>query len=160
MAVKSFAILLASNMQCSMRLSSSRIAELANHNESGKLFPFLFLMTQELHDCFFFQRKTKHMLAFELGEKLSPRCCAAARKAFFSLPTTESLLHTPWTIKLVHLSFTPFSFHPLLKTLGALSMLPISTPITSRHVVSYPRCAVLGKRKTFDSISSVSRPSQ
>jgi hypothetical protein len=45
MAVKSFAILLASNMQCSLRLSSSRIAELANHNESGKLFPFLFLMT-------------------------------------------------------------------------------------------------------------------
>jgi hypothetical protein len=45
MAVKSFAILLASNLRCSLRLSSSRIAELANHNESGKLFPFLFLMT-------------------------------------------------------------------------------------------------------------------
>jgi hypothetical protein len=45
MGAKSFAILLASNMQCSLRLSSSRIAELANHNESGKLFPFLFLMT-------------------------------------------------------------------------------------------------------------------
>ncbi len=85
-------------------------------------------------------------------------CCC--KEGIFPLPTTESLLHTPWTVKLVHLSFTPFSFHPLLKTLSALSMLPISTPLTSRHVVSYARCAVLGQRKTFDSISSVGRPSQ